>query len=289
MANDKPQQEAAYLCVTCGTQYAASPEPPAACAICCDSRQFVGLDGQKWTTLQELRAKHTNEFVLEEPGIHSIHTEPAFAIGERAFLIQTPRMNILWDCISLINERTILKVRELGGVDAIAISHPHYYTTMVEWSVAFGNVPIYIHEADRKWVQRPHPNVRFWAGETWKLGDGLMLIHTPGHFDGYQVLLWEGGAAAEGALFCGDQPQVCMNINWLSFMYSYPNYIPLGPQTVNKIVCTLEPLKCDRMYGAFPKRTVWHNAKEILRASAERYLRAISDEGAAEAATANPT
>ena len=29
-------------------------------------------------------------------------------------------------------------MNELGGIAAIAISHPHYYTSMVEWSRAFG-------------------------------------------------------------------------------------------------------------------------------------------------------
>ncbi len=45
-------------------------------------------------------------------------------------------------------------VRRLGGIAAIAISHPHYYTTMVEWSRAFGNAPIFLHELDRKWISR---------------------------------------------------------------------------------------------------------------------------------------
>ena len=35
-----------YLCVTCGTQYPASDEPPATCPICEDPRQYVPFDGQ---------------------------------------------------------------------------------------------------------------------------------------------------------------------------------------------------------------------------------------------------
>lgn len=71
--------------------------PPAACSMCerpdgdctCRARQYVPPDGQKWTTLEELRAKHSNVFTDVEPGVVSIHTEPAFAIGQRAFLIDT--------------------------------------------------------------------------------------------------------------------------------------------------------------------------------------------------------
>jgi hypothetical protein len=58
--------------------------------ICEDPRQYVGFDGQRWITLDELRLRHQNVIEPEEAGLHSIHTEPSFAIGERAFLLQTP-------------------------------------------------------------------------------------------------------------------------------------------------------------------------------------------------------
>jgi len=79
-----------FICVTCGTQHAESADPPAHCAICEDERQYVGLDGQKWTTLDELRRGHANEVIAAEPGLHEIHTEPQFGIGQRAFLLRTP-------------------------------------------------------------------------------------------------------------------------------------------------------------------------------------------------------
>jgi hypothetical protein len=265
----------AYICVTCGTQYLHSTELPAICRICTDSRQFVGLDGQHWTTLEELAQEHGNVFLTEEPGVHSFFTEPAFGIGERAFLICTPAGNILWDCIALIDQPSIETIGQLGGISAMAISHPHYYTTMIEWSAAFGNIPIHLHASDREWVMRPHENVRFWSGDTFNLLDGLKLIHTPGHFDGYQVLHWRDGVAGKGALFSGDQPQVCLDRQWLSFMYSYPNYIPLSAQSVQNIARILEPWAFDRIYGAFPKRTVPANAKARLQASVQRYLKAI--------------
>jgi hypothetical protein len=240
-----------------------------------DSRQFVGFDGQQWITLEQLAETHSNVFLAEEPGVHSFFTEPGFGIGERAFLIRTPTGNVLWDCIALIDQPSIEAIRRLGGIDAMAISHPHYYTTMIEWSAAFGDIPIHLHAYAREWVMRPHENVRFWSGDIFNPLDGLTLIHTAGHFDGYQVLHWRDGADGKGALFSGDQPQVCMDRQWLSFMYSYPNYIPLSAQSVQNIACILEPWAFDRIYGAFPKRTVQTNAKARLRASVERYLKAI--------------
>ena len=275
MAETEPKPQTGYICVTCGAQYAPSTEPPTECKICSDPRQYIGLDGQHWTTLEILRVTHANVFVDEEPGVQSIHSEPSFGIGERALLIQTPEGNVLWDCIPLLDSRTIRAVRRLGGIRAIAISHPHYYTTMVEWSRAFKNAPIHVHADDKQWIVRPHENIRFWSGDTLPLFGGLTLIHLPGHFDGFQVLHWRDGAEGRGALFSGDQPQVCPDRRWVSFMYSFPNWIPLGVSAVQRIVRTLDPWPFDRIYGAFPKRTVENNAKERLQASAERYLEAI--------------
>lgn len=121
----------AYLCVTCGTQFPPSPKPPAHCPICEDDRQYVGHDGQQWTTLAELRTAHANRFepVDNEPGVTRIATEPRFGIGQSAYLIETANGNILWDCIALIDEATIAEIHRRGGVQAIAISHAHYYTT----------------------------------------------------------------------------------------------------------------------------------------------------------------
>lgn len=90
----------AFICVTCGTQFPPSTEPPLACPICTDSRQFVGLDGQQWTTLAELSRKYHNVIRPEETNLYSIHTEPHFGIGQRAFLLQTPQGNVLWDCLA---------------------------------------------------------------------------------------------------------------------------------------------------------------------------------------------
>lgn len=267
----------AFICVTCGSQFPASAGPPPECPICQDPRQFVGLDGQQWTTLDELAHHHHNTIKQEEPWLYSIHTEPHFAIGERAFLIQTPQGNVLWDCVALLDQATIHRVRDLGGIAAIAISHPHYYTSMVEWSQEFDNAPIHLHSADRAWVMRPHANIQHWSGDSRKLLDDLVLVHTPGHFDGYQVLYWRKGADGQGVLLPGDQPQVCMDTRWvlhvqLSQLHSTRS------KGDREIVTRLEPYKFDRIYGAFPKRTVVANAKEIVKRSAARFISAMGDQ-----------
>jgi hypothetical protein len=267
--------KARYICVTCGMQYAETDGPPKACPVCDDERQYVGWDGQRWTTLEQMQGKYRNALKEEEPGLHSILTQPQIGIGQRAFVVQTPKGNLLWDCVPHLDEATVKAVKALGGLAAVAVSHPHYYTTMVEWSHAFGKVPVHIHEADREWVLRPDPVVEFWKGATKELLGGTKLVNTGGHFEGYQVLHWPGGAGGKGALLSGDQPQVCRDRRWVSFMYSYPNLIPLPAKSIRRIVAALKPLDYDKVYGAFPGLTVEKDGKAAVERSAARYLKAI--------------
>src|SRR6476646_2649035 len=110
-----------YICITCGTQYPASATAPTHCPICEDDRQYVHQNGQQWTTLAELRRDHTNELTLIDPAITAIRTAPIFAIGQQAQLIQTPAGNVLWDCISFLDDATVAEVQRRGGIAAIAI------------------------------------------------------------------------------------------------------------------------------------------------------------------------
>src|SRR3954466_15342491 len=128
----------AFICTACGTQYPPSEAAPDACPVCVDERQFVPASGQSWTTLEGLRRTHSNKFRRLASGLTTMETTPAFAIGQRAILAQTPNGNVLWDCIALVDDATVDLVQGLGGVEAIAISHPHYYTTMAEWNRALG-------------------------------------------------------------------------------------------------------------------------------------------------------
>lgn len=235
----------------------------------------MGLDGQKWTTLAGLRETYRNTLYNEEPGLTGIRTEPAFAIGQRALLVESSGGNVLWDCIALIDDATIDAIKEHGGLRAIAISHPHYYTTMVEWSRAFGGIPVYLHAADREWVVHPDPCLRLWDGERLELDDDLTLIRCGGHFDGGAVLHWRKGAGGRGVLMTGDILQVVPDRRWVSFMYSYPNYIPLGENAVRKVAAAVEPFAFDRIYGAFHPLVVRQDAKQAVCRSVDRYLKAI--------------
>ena len=264
----------AYICATCGVQHEPSDEPPGHCVICEDERQYVGWSGQRWTTLEELRAGHKNE-IHDDLGLTGIGTKPAVAIGQRALLVQSSAGNLLWDCITVIDDATVDAVRRLGGLRAIAISHPHYYSCMVEWAKAF-EVPVYLHAADSRWVMRPDANIEHWSGETRELWDGMTLIRVGGHFDGGTIMHWPEGGEGRGALLAGDLLQVAQDRRWVSFMYSYPNYIPLPASEVDRIVASIEPFAFDRIYGAWWDRNVASDASAAVHRSAERYKKALT-------------
>ena len=265
-----------YICVTCGTQFAETTSPPTHCPICEDERQYVGPNGQQWTTLAALQKSYNNTIKSHEPGLTGIGSEPRFAIGQRALLVQTAQGNLLWDCISLLDDATVDAVQALGGIAAIAISHPHYYSSMVAWSQAFNAAPIYLHAGDRQWVMRPDPAVVFWEGATLPLLDGLTLIHCGGHFEGGSVLHWPAGAEGKGALLTGDILQVVQDRRYVSFMRSYPNLIPLPAAAVQQVVDAVESFPYDRIYGAWWETIVASDAKAGVHYSAERYIRAIT-------------
>jgi glyoxylase-like metal-dependent hydrolase (beta-lactamase superfamily II) len=213
-----------------------------------------------------------NRVRLEEENLISIVTSPSFAIGQQCYLVITKQGNLLWDCIPFLDEETIQTISSHGGIKAIAISHPHFYSTMNEWSTAFGNAPIYIHSSDRSWVMHPDDAIHFWSEDRITLMDDLTLIRLGGHFPGSTVARWSRTSDGKPVILSGDTIQVCMDRKTVSFMYSFPNYIPVSRFTVNHIVNSLSSDQYDRIYGGFEDRKITAKAKASVEASARRYI-----------------
>ena len=263
----------AFICTTCGTQFAPSKAPPSGCPICLDERQYVGHDGQRWTSLPELAVDHENRIEEQEPGLLGIGTEPSFAIGQRALHVD----GLLWDCITLLDEETAEALHRAGGIHTIAISHPHYYSAMIDWAERF-DARVLLHEADRQWVMRPSDRIELWSGERRRVSDELELVRLGGHFDGGTVCVWRAGADGRGALLSGDIVQVVADRDWVSFMYSFPNLIPLPAREIRRIRAIVETLEFDRVYGAWWPAIVAEDAKAKVLRSADRYLAALAEE-----------
>jgi hypothetical protein len=124
---------------------------------------------------------------------------------------------------------------------------------------------------------RPDPAFVFWEGESCGLWEGLTLVRCGGHFPGSDVLHWADGAQGRGALLTGDTMYVVQDRRFVSFMYSYPNLIPLNAKAVAHIVESLEPYEFDRIYGGWWDSIVRSDAKASVKRSAERYIRAIGE------------
>jgi hypothetical protein len=266
-----------WTCEQCGAQFPESDVPPASCPICEDERQFVNWNGQAWIAREELTKRHRLVW-RDDMNLLGIGVEPSFAIGQRALLIPEADGCVLWDCVPLVTDEAVEHIRSLGGLKAIAVSHPHYYGAVADWSEAFGGVPVYLHGDDRAWITRPHAAIKLWTGESHRLSDDILLVRAGGHFAGATVMHWRAGADGRGALLTGDVAMVAMDRRSVSFMYSYPNYIPLNAESVRSVAGAIEPLMFDRIYGAWWGRNIGAGAKAAFTASVGRYLAAISDD-----------
>lgn len=208
---------------------------------------------QSWTTLRRLQSskQYRNEFVIDKLSnqnllLVSIHTVPKLAIGQRALLCCTPRGNVLWDCLTYIDDETVTRINGLGGINAIVISHPHYFTTCLHWAEAFG-CKVYLSSEDEEWIMRrgdPERQV-LWTGQRLPLllspaagnngdedgGAAFVAIKTGGHFAGSSVLWWKETRKLMVADTIMVVPSGVYHVDRLpgtvsfSFMWSYPNFV----------------------------------------------------------------
>jgi glyoxylase-like metal-dependent hydrolase (beta-lactamase superfamily II) len=266
-----------WVCETCGVEHAANDAPPdGICAICADDRQYVLPTGQSWLTLPQVQQNRNAEIVELEPNLHGIVVTPKIGIGHRSLLVQTPDGNVLFDPPGFLDDALLNDLKALGGVSAIATSHPHLTGLSVSFSHAFDGIPIWYGGDDKRWVRRPDPVIRFWQDQQEVL-PGLTLVQCGGHFPGSAVLQWERGAEGRGAILTGDTIRVNSDRTTVSFMRSFPNLIPLPPRSIQRIADAVRPLAFDRIYGGFDGEVLQSGAHEAVRFSAKRYIDWVTD------------
>lgn len=258
------------ICTACGTQHPGTHTETDLCPICTDDRQSVPETGQTWTNLEKLSDNYSVIIKKVTGNLYELRMAPTFAIGQRALLVLSPGGNILWDCIPLLNEPTIAFIKAMGGLKAIAFSHPHYYSTMNVWAETF-ECPIYIHKSDEQWIFDGCDRVKLWQGTEQELWTGIRIINVGGHFPGSSILhipfLSPGGT-----VLCGDTFAISPSKNHMAVMYSYPNRIPLPIQEVNRINLQMQQLPFDTMHGFYDFQNIYGDAKLILENSLARYV-----------------
>lgn len=262
------------ICVTCGTQFdRATPER---CPICEDPRQYIAAGGQAWTTLPALQATHHNR-ITRQGELEGVGTEPAIGIGQRALLVPHGPARLMWDCITLFDDDTAALLERRGGLSGIAISHPHFYSAMIEWARHF-DCPVHLHADDAEWIMRADPHIDLWHGERLDLGDGLTLLRTGGHFPGATVLHWASGSGGAGSLLVGD---VCLPVpdpRYACFLWSYPNRVPLPATAVERIGEVFASVRYRTLHTAFWDSEI-DDAPAVIERSVARYVSALQTPG----------
>jgi glyoxylase-like metal-dependent hydrolase (beta-lactamase superfamily II) len=266
-----------WLCATCGLEHADTERPPESCAICSDDRQYIPRTGQRWTTLPEVQVDRHAQISEMEPDLYGIAITPKVGIGHRPLLIRTPSGNLLWDPPGFVDDVLVTEIKRLGGIAAIASSHPHLTGVSVTISHLFGSVPVWYNADDQRWIRRPDEVIRLWRDHQDVL-PGLTVVQCGGHFPGSAVLHWPAGANGRGAIMTGDT--IRPNADWhtVSFMRSYPNLIPLPPRSVQKIAAAIAPLAFDRIYGGFEGELIDTNGADAVQSSARRYIEWVTDQ-----------
>ncbi|KAL7006518.1 hypothetical protein EMMF5_003939 [Cystobasidiomycetes sp. EMM_F5] len=311
------------LCETCSTQTSYADEDLSLeskdsiykCPICLDPRQFIGPDGQKWTTLERLltNADHLyhNKFTEHIPGkVWWFKTYPSFGIGQRSFLIKDGDNGlVVWDCVAFIDDETLSFIDKISngkGIAHMVVSHPHYYSSTAVWAATFPQMQVWLAKVDfiefyqrfdiRQAYEKMHSAYTA-SDDNASIAGRLQLLEETqtsipdfpnfsilllgGHFPGSIVLLWKD------VLFVADTIQVILSARYKSdepqregvasvaFLWSYPNGIPLSANEVTNVCAPLENLNFSRAFGAFEHGDIWGHAKEKILQSRDIVIKRL--------------
>ncbi|TXT07490.1 hypothetical protein VHUM_03210 [Vanrija humicola] len=276
------------VCATCATQY---PAPRRDCTHAklsgsTDHPQARGATTSSATS--RTRASRSSRPSRSSPSLRRVSISPACVKLTPAFLLETFEGSFIWDCSAVLTPPLIAHLTHLRRpLKAMAISHPHFFSTSLTWARALG-VPLYINALDKEWYQRRESagadEVVFWSG-TQRLSSTLTLIECGGHFPGSCVLHWDRAAEPltsdadarapdTGLLLVADTVMVQPTQKGITFMWSIPNAIPLHPTDVLHIQNVLREYDYDSVSSTWPDRWVRAGAARIFDESVETYLSA---------------
>ena len=271
-------------CATCGVERA---DPlPEVCPICADERQYVPSGGQRWTDPEESRARGASiEFAERETDVLNLVQINCPGIGQKPALIRTEHGNVLVEAPNYISDEAVAAVRGWGGLAAIIASHPHMYGVQSLWSAAFDDCPVYVSAPDEQWLGLRPGNTVVWGGGhaadpaeggEIEIVPGVRASQPGGHFPGSVVVHWTA-PDGRGVLFTGDTIGSVADPGWVTFMRSFPNWMPLSGAVVRRIADHVSHYDFDRIYSNFGG-CVPRDARGAVQRSAERYAAWVDGE-----------
>ncbi|PWN48353.1 hypothetical protein IE53DRAFT_389448 [Violaceomyces palustris] len=137
-------------------------------------------------------------------------------------------------------------------------------------------------------IQACSEHVVAWEGDVLEVVPGVKVLRCGGHFPGSSILVWDrdltpghdttsqragdGNARRGGVALCSDTFMPCPDGKTFSFMWSYPNMIPLKPKDVEKIWQSVRPYPFQDVIGGWPGKAILGSSHEKLRISACNFV-----------------
>ena len=191
-----------YACSNCGHwQIWFDHEPPLSCPICTDTRNALPPDGWDFKDEAFARGHFENHWQEMMPGLWGFWATPKFGLGATGWLIVRDDGNVAFEACPYYQPDAIAKIRELGGINVLAASHPHGYGALWQLQREF-EPTLTVHKDDIRYTKAFR--VTWPADDEHELAPGLTLHHVGGHYEGHSVL-WD---EAHAALFCGDSLKI---------------------------------------------------------------------------------
>lgn len=298
------------VCKACGIQCHTDDtkqlRTPDQCPICEDDRQAVPPTGQAWTSvgrwISDTEKPASSEIRIDADAeddriMRIIFKNAAAGIGgQTPIVIVTEHGVVIWDPCATCTPDVFAQIKALAkryhvSLLAIALSHPHFYATALTWAQAL-DTPVYASSVDRGWWMRKiddqvaNKYLNLYDTPQHQLAPGLTLVRCGGHFDGSAVLHWDRAKAVgpksftykrtpptTAVVFPSDTFMAAADKQTVSFMWSYPNSIPLPPRSVEAIWHAMRPYEFDDIIGSWPGQYVKREARRKLLFSAERFVR----------------
>ena len=152
---------------------------------------------------------------------------------------------------------------------------------------------MFISAADEQWLGLRPRNTVVWGGRNdgsvggggsvapdrdaeIEIVPGVRASQPGGHFPGSAVVHWTA-PDGDGVLFTGDTIGSVADPRWVTFMRSFPNWIPLSGAVVRRIAEHVCRYDFDRIYSNFGG-CVPRDARDAVQRSAERYAAWASGE-----------